>query len=110
MLRDTTSVISASVNLGSINTTKNAAYWLMAFCGIIGAIIQGGCIGPLVNWLGEKWLIVLGLAFVGVSLALLPFCTEEHDGLPGFIRRELECLSRADFWIDLIECLFGGAG
>jgi DHA1 family tetracycline resistance protein-like MFS transporter len=77
-LRDKASVISASVNLGSINTTKNAAYWLMAFCGIIGAIIQGGCIGPLVNWLGEKWLIVLGLAFVGISLALLPFCTEER--------------------------------
>ena len=77
-LRDTTSVISVSENLGSINTTKNAAYWLMAFCGIIGAIIQGGCIGPLVNWLGEKWLIVLGLAFVGISLALLPFCTEER--------------------------------
>ena len=50
----------------------------MAFCGIIGAIIQGGCIGPLVNWLGEKWLFVLGLAFVGISLALLPFCTEER--------------------------------
>jgi len=77
-LSDKTSVISASENLGSINTTKNAAYWLMAFCGIIGAIIQGGCIGPLVKWLGEKWLIVLGLAFVGISLALLPFCTEER--------------------------------
>ena len=48
-LRDKTSVISASVNLGSINTTKNAAYWLMAFCGIIGAVIQGGCILSLIH-------------------------------------------------------------
>ena len=78
VLKDTTSMILDSEHVGSINTTKNVAYWLMAFCGIIGAVIQGGCIGPLVKWLGEKWLIVLGLAFVGVSLALLPFCTEER--------------------------------
>jgi len=78
VLKDTTSMISDSEHVGSINTTKNVAYWLMAFCGIIGAVIQGGCIGPLVKWFGEKWLIVLGLALVGVSLALLPFCTEER--------------------------------
>jgi MFS family permease len=51
------------------------AYWLMAFCGFIGAIVQGGCIGPLVKKMGEKKLIVFGLAMVGVSLAVLPFCS-----------------------------------
>jgi MFS family permease len=72
------SVIPASGYLGSINITKNIAYWLMAFCGIIGAIIQGRCIGVFVKWFGEKWLIVFGLALVGVSLALLPFCTQQR--------------------------------
>ena len=43
-------------NEASINTTKTMAYWLMAFCGLIGAIVQGGCIGLLVKKLGEKKL------------------------------------------------------
>ena len=77
-LKNTTSVVSDTGHVGTINTTKNVAYWLMAFCGIIGAVIQGGCIGPLVKWFGEKWLIVMGLALVGVSLSLLPFCTEQR--------------------------------
>ncbi len=77
-VKNATFVISDSEHVGTINTTKNVAYWLMAFCGVIGAVIQGGCIGPLVKWFGEKWLIVMGLAFVGVSLSLLPFCTEQR--------------------------------
>jgi multidrug resistance protein len=64
--------------LGTIDTTKNYAYWLMAFCGIIGAIVQGACIGPLVKFCGEKWMIVAGLALVGVSLAVLPFCNDSR--------------------------------
>ena len=62
-------------NEAVINTTKTMAYWLMAFCGFIGAIVQGGCIGPLVKKFGEKKLIVFGLATVGMSLAVLPFCS-----------------------------------
>ena len=62
-------------NEAVINTTKTMAYWLMAFCGFIGAIVQGGCIGPLVKKFGEKNLIVFGLATVGMSLAVLPFCS-----------------------------------
>lgn len=69
-------LVPASGVLGSVDNTKNYAYWLMAFCGIIGAVVQGVAIGPLVKWVGEKWLIVAGLALVGVSLALLPFCTD----------------------------------
>ncbi len=60
-----------------INTTKTKAYWLMAFCGFIGAIVQGGCIGPLVKFFGEKKLIVIGISCVGLSLAFIPYCT--HD-------------------------------
>jgi multidrug resistance protein len=69
---------TAGIVLGTIDTTKNYAYWLMAFCGIIGAIVQGACIGPLVKFCGEKWMIVAGLALVGVSLALLPFCNDSR--------------------------------
>ena len=64
-------------NSAQINTTKTKAYWLMAFCGFIGAIVQGGCIGPLVKYLGEKKLVVIGISCVGLSLAFIPYCT--HD-------------------------------
>ena len=81
-LKDESAVTAATTgrfvlneNEAVINTTKTKAYWLMAFCGFIGAIVQGGCIGPLVKKFGEKKLIVFGLATVGMSLAVLPFCS-----------------------------------
>ena len=69
--------IGAGITI-TLDYTKNFAYWLLGFCGIIGAVVQGGCIGPLVKAVGEKMLIVIGLALVGVSLALLPFCTDSR--------------------------------
>ena len=64
-----------------IDDTKTKAYWLMAFCGIIGAIVQGGFIGPLVKVAGEKILIISGLFFVGLSLSFIPYCNDK-TGLP----------------------------
>jgi len=63
-------------NEAQINTTKTQAYWLMAFCGLVGAIVQGGLIGPLVKLLGEKKMIVLGIFCVGLSFAFIPYCSE----------------------------------
>jgi multidrug resistance protein len=60
--------------IGQINYTKTIAYYLFAYCGLIGAIVQGGLIGRLVKTFGEKKMIFGGLILVGVSLALLPFC------------------------------------
>ena len=59
---------------GHINYTKTIAYYLFAYCGLIGAIVQGGLIGRLVKIFGEKKMIFGGLILVGISLALLPFC------------------------------------
>jgi MFS transporter, DHA1 family, tetracycline resistance protein len=50
---------------------------LFAFCGIIGAFVQGGAIGYLVKRMGEPRLIFLSLVFAGVSLAFLPFIKGE---------------------------------
>jgi multidrug resistance protein len=63
-------------NEAQVNTTKTKAYWLMAFCGLVGAIVQGGFIGPLVKLLGEKKMIVLGIFCVGLSFAFIPYCSE----------------------------------
>lgn len=46
---------------------------LFAYCGIIGAVIQGGLIGRLVKMLGESKLIVVSLFIFAVSLMMLPF-------------------------------------
>jgi MFS family permease len=46
---------------------------LFVFCGLIGALVQGGAIGRLVKKLGEPRLIALSLVFTAFSLALLPF-------------------------------------
>lgn len=50
---------------------------LFVFCGVIGALIQGGAIGRLVKVLGEPKLITLSLLLTGIALALLPFIKGE---------------------------------
>jgi multidrug resistance protein len=54
-------------------TSATTVVYLFAYCGIIGAFIQGGAIGRLVKKLGEPRLIALSLVLTAVSLALLPF-------------------------------------
>ena len=56
-----------------INTDTKTVTKLFAYCGIIGAFVQGGMIGWLVKKLGESKLIALSLIITGVSMALLPF-------------------------------------
>ncbi len=62
--------------------------YLFAFCGIIGAVVQGGAIGPLVKRCGEPKLISLSLLLTGLSLVLLPYLkgTTEFSAL-GLFRR-----------------------
>jgi len=62
--------------IGHINYTKTIAYYLFAYCGVIGALVQGGLIGRLVKMFGEKKMIFGGLILVGISLATLPYCDE----------------------------------
>jgi multidrug resistance protein len=59
-----------------ITTDESAAatvVYLFAYCGIIGAVVQGGAIGRLVKKIGEPKLITLSLVLTGVSLAFMPF-------------------------------------
>lgn len=46
--------------------------YLFAYCGIIGAIIQGGLIGRLVKRFGEGKLIAVSLLLTGLSLVPMP--------------------------------------
>lgn len=49
--------------------------YLFAFVGILGALIQGGLVGPLNRRFGEVRLLRQGAAALAVGLALIPFST-----------------------------------
>lgn len=49
--------------------------YLFAYCGLMGALIQGGAIGRLVSNFGETRLIWTSLWAVALSLALFPMVT-----------------------------------
>jgi MFS transporter, DHA1 family, tetracycline resistance protein len=61
------------LDLQSDAASASTVVYLFAFCGIIGALVQGGMIGRLVKRMGEPKLIALSLVFTGISLAVLPF-------------------------------------
>ncbi len=47
--------------------------YLFAYCGIIGAVVQGGMIGRLVKRFGEGKLIAVSLLLTGLAMLPLPF-------------------------------------
>jgi len=53
--------------------------FLFAYCGLVGAVVQGGAIGRLVKRMGEPKLIAVSLVLVALSLAPLPFV---HGDVP----------------------------
>ncbi|HTD65867.1 MAG TPA: MFS transporter, partial [Candidatus Limnocylindria bacterium] len=55
------------------NDAATASSILFAYCGIIGAFVQGGPLGKLVRRMGEPKLIALSLVLVAISLGPLPF-------------------------------------
>ncbi len=54
-------------------TSATTVVYLFAYCGIIGAFVQGGAIGRLVKCMGEPKLIALSLILTAASFAWLPF-------------------------------------
>jgi MFS family permease len=69
-------LVSDNFNLGIAGDETKPAMTvisLFVFCGIIGAVIQGGAIGRLVKIFGEPKLISLSLFLTGISLIFLPF-------------------------------------
>jgi len=82
------------LNLQSKQDMKCVGY-LFAYCGIIGAVVQGGAIGRAVNKLGEPLLISISLLLVSISMAVMPFVHGNepfswrlilhHEGMPWLI-------------------------
>jgi len=61
------------LDIQSDETSATTVMYLFAYCGIIGAFVQGGAIGRLVKKMGEPKLITVSLFLTAMSLALLPF-------------------------------------
>jgi len=61
------------IDIQQDETSASTVAYLFVYCGLIGALVQGGAIGRLVKKLGEPRLIALSLVFTPVSLALFPF-------------------------------------
>ncbi len=73
---ETTLGLMVGANFGlDLKSNKDAGTVtaLFAFCGIVGAFVQGGPIGRLVKKMGEPKLIVISLFLVAASLAPIPF-------------------------------------
>jgi len=54
-------------------TAASVVGYLFVYCGLIGALVQGGAIGRLVKKMGEPRLIALSLVLTAASFAWLPF-------------------------------------
>ena len=82
------------LGLTDIDQIKGATtvIYLFVFCGLIGAVIQGGAIGRLVKMFGERKLIALSLFLTGLAMVLLPLVKGQgqllwgqlfgHEGAP----------------------------
>ncbi|MCW5555677.1 MAG: MFS transporter [Verrucomicrobiae bacterium] len=55
-----------------LHIARRIAGTLFMYCGIVGALVQGGPIGKLVKKFGERKLIIGSLIITGASLALMP--------------------------------------
>jgi len=47
--------------------------WLIAYCGVVGALVQGGAIKRLVKMMGEPRLIASSLLLAAIGIGILPF-------------------------------------
>lgn len=57
---------------------KMTVGYLFAYCGVIGAIVQGGLIGRMVKRFGEPRLIVLSLVLSAISFVPIPFASSSE--------------------------------
>lgn len=67
-------LIIDTFHLDHESAMKYAAF-LFAYCGLIGAFVQGGMIGRLIKMFGEQKLIGISLGLVALSMFMLPYST-----------------------------------
>lgn len=69
-------LVSANFNLNPERPhDAQVISYLFTYCGLIGALVQGGLTGRLVRGLGEPRVICLSLILVALSLLAMPYAT-----------------------------------
>ncbi|MEP6663031.1 MAG: MFS transporter, partial [Verrucomicrobiota bacterium] len=59
----------------TLKKSAQTVAWLIVYCGLLGALVQGGATGRLVKKMGEPKLIALSLVFCAVGIGTLPYFT-----------------------------------
>lgn len=100
---ETTLGLLVSRNFGiNFENEKDAKVvgYLFAYCGIIGALVQGGAIGRLVKKLGEAKLISISVLIMAVSFIPLPYLAGKHpESFRDFFSSETSA------WLGLLAAL-----
>jgi multidrug resistance protein len=53
--------------------TVQAVMWLIVYCGVLGALVQGGLTGRLVKKMGEPKLISISLILAAIGIGAMPY-------------------------------------
>jgi MFS transporter, DHA1 family, tetracycline resistance protein len=56
-----------------VKTDLGTVSWLIAFCGVIGALVQGGATKRLVKKMGEPRVIAMSLFVAAIGIGILPY-------------------------------------
>jgi len=83
-------LVSGNFNLIIKDTSGVLAYdpkvvYLYAYCGLIGALVQGGAIGRMVTRFGEPAVILASLLLTAAGIAPLPWMTAAQFGWAGLL-------------------------
>ena len=83
-------LVSRNFDLNVINEHGVAIYdakivYLYAYCGILGAFVQGGMIGRLVKKYGEPAIISISFLLVALSMGPMPYISLGHFGWAGLL-------------------------
>jgi len=71
----TIGLLVAKVFSLDLTNGKNAETiaWLIAYCGVLGALVQGGLTGRLVKKMGEPKLIAVSLILAAIGIGTMPY-------------------------------------
>jgi MFS transporter, DHA1 family, tetracycline resistance protein len=71
-------VTAALFWVAEFGLTEKGVGYMFLYIGLLAAIIQGGFIGKLNIWFGERNLLISGTLLMMTGLTLMPFAPKEH--------------------------------
>jgi DHA1 family tetracycline resistance protein-like MFS transporter len=69
----------------NFNYDASQTGYVLAFVGLIAAIIQGGLLGKLTKSFGEVLLVIVGCIFLAATLFVVPYISKDFGGITGLL-------------------------